>query len=199
VRECGSAGVRECESSRSRTLALGGWVPCRPLAPPPGSHDSPTSPKTAGGGWVTAGGGGSATSIELAPAGGPSPGPSPFVPHGEGRIRSRSRQLVERVTLPRAVCGEGRGGRPPPQLQPRRGAGHNSRTHSRTPALPHSRTPALPHSRTPALPHSRTFALSHSRTPALPHSRTPALPHSRTPALPHFRTFALPHYLPPHD
>jgi hypothetical protein len=38
--------------------------------------------------------GGSATGIELAPAG----GPSPFVPHGEGRIRSRFGRPCERAT-----------------------------------------------------------------------------------------------------
>ena len=46
-------------------------------------------------------------------AGGPSPGLSPLVPRGEGRIRSRSGYFVGRVTLPRAVCGRrpGRGAR----------------------------------------------------------------------------------------
>jgi hypothetical protein len=87
-----------------------------PPAPPPGSHYSPTSPKTAGGGWGGARCDGSAKGIELRPAGGPSPGPSPFVPHGEGRIRSRSEKPVERVTSPaRSLRGRGRerGGHPP--------------------------------------------------------------------------------------
>jgi hypothetical protein len=43
---------------------------------------------------------GSTTGIELAPARGPSPDPSPLVPRGEGRIRSRAGNIGPESTSP---------------------------------------------------------------------------------------------------
>jgi hypothetical protein len=79
---------------------------------PSGSLRLATSPKTAGGGW---GADGSALCDlhRTAPDGGPSPGPSPLVPHGEGRIRSRSGWITLR---PRAPPPARLGSPPPPKL-----------------------------------------------------------------------------------
>ena len=77
---------------------------------PSGSLRLATSPKTAGGGWV-ADGSRLDDEIGLRPTGPPSPGPSPFVPHGEGRIRSRCDQVrCEGRAPPPARLGS-----PPPQ------------------------------------------------------------------------------------
>jgi hypothetical protein len=74
---------------------------------------------------------GSANGIPLAPARGPSPGPSPLVPRGEGRIRSRTGEIprerhwdAERSGLgERHLAGarEAPSPRPPPPLTRERG------------------------------------------------------------------------------
>src|SRR5687768_8194226 len=46
------------------------------------------------------------TGIPLRRPGSPTPGPSPLVPRGEGRIRSRCNELLP-FSLPHAVCGGG--------------------------------------------------------------------------------------------
>src|SRR5688572_28830572 len=51
---------------------------------------------------------GASERLELRPAESPTPGPSPLVPRGEGRIRSRF-DKVRCTSLPRAVCGGGSG------------------------------------------------------------------------------------------
>ena len=133
---------------------------------PSGSPRLATSPKTAGGGWDAAGIG-LGDQVRTASAGCPAPGPSPFVPHGEGRIQSCGGQPVGRVTLPRAVCGEGRGGGrptiPPPrcpnhlgpvQSIPLPGEGASPERAREGPRRRSSKSDHRP------LSHSRTLALS---------------------------------------
>jgi hypothetical protein len=70
----------------------------------------------------------------IARDGAPSPGPSPLVPRGEGRIRSRF-DKVRHTSLPHAVCGGG----------PGRGAPHHlaKSLPERSPARTHTIGPAL--------------------------------------------------------
>jgi hypothetical protein len=64
-------------------------IDLRPRVPPPGSHYSPTSPKTAGGGWGAEGSGLDGRRANCAGRGAPPPAPPRSFLTERGRIRSR--------------------------------------------------------------------------------------------------------------
>jgi hypothetical protein len=145
--------VRECEGTKVRGC-VGAWVR---------------------GGWVRGCGRrgcGSSTEIELRPTGCPSPGPSPFVPHGEGRIRSRTTDIPAVLPPPRSLAqfvGEGRGrGAPAGAVQSRRGRGPRRKRVTRSPVHPFTRSPVHPFTRSPVHPFTRSPVHPFTRSPVHP-------------------------------